>query len=122
MKPTKEQVLALLNEAYSQQQHDLSQSVELAAKALSRSKQLKDKALIAQSLNQLSMFYLISGDFEQATAHAQEAAIYCQELEEEKKWPKPSVMPISKAPGFESTFRKESIARRRQPAQRRHDH
>lgn len=85
MKPTKEQVLALLNEAYSQQQHDLSHSIELAAKALSRSKQLKDKALIAQSLNQLSMFYLILGDFEQATAHSQEAAIYCQELEEEKK-------------------------------------
>ncbi len=85
MKPTKEQVLALLNEAYSQQQDDLSQSIELAAKALSRSKQLKDKALIAQSLNQLSLFYLILGDFEQATAHSQEAASYCQELQDEKK-------------------------------------
>lgn len=85
MKPTKEQVLALLNEAYSQQQDDLSYSIELAAKALSRSKQLKDKALIAQSLNQLSLFYLTASDFEQATAHSQEAAIYCQELEEEKK-------------------------------------
>lgn len=84
MKPTTEQVSAILNEAYLAHHNDPAHSIELAAKALSRSKQLKDKALIAQSLNQLSLFYIITGDFEQAAAHAQEAITYCQELEQEK--------------------------------------
>jgi CheY-like chemotaxis protein len=85
MKPTKEQVSALLNEAYSTHNNDVSLGIELAAKALSRSKQLKDKALIAQSLNQLSLFYITIGDFEQAAAHTQEATSYLQEIEEDRK-------------------------------------
>lgn len=86
--PSKEnmsgEVLSLLDNAYSSRINNLPRSIELAEKALSLSRGVNDLALIAKSLNQLSLFYMIKGRYESSTAMAEEAIGYFKELNDEK--------------------------------------
>jgi len=84
MKPVKEQIFALLNDAYASRVNNLPKSLELASKALDTSREINDKSCIAQSLNQLSLYYMIMGDYAESTAHSEEAIVFYEELEDDK--------------------------------------
>ena len=76
-------VVALLHNAYTSRVHNLSQSINLANKALTVSRKLDDKALIGKSLNQLSLFYMIRGEYKRATYAANEAIKFFEQLHDE---------------------------------------
>jgi len=77
-------VVALLHNAYTSRVHNLSQSISLANKALTASRKLDDKALIGKSLNQLSLFYMIRGEYKRATHAANEAIKFFEQLHDER--------------------------------------
>ena len=78
------QVNSLLGEAYASRVNSLNRSIELANKALSISQQNNDKALIGHSLNRLSLFYMIKGQYKECIAAAEEAITYFKELNDDK--------------------------------------
>ena len=80
----KQQVLYLLNEAYSSRVNNLKNSVQLAEQALAISRSVDDKGLIGQSLNQLSLYFMIMGEHEQSTSLSLEAMKYFEVLGDEK--------------------------------------
>ena len=77
-------VLGLLKEAYTCRVNNLKRSIELANDALQRSKLLSDKSLIGKCLNQLSLYFMICGEYEKSTSYAKEAIEYFEELQDEK--------------------------------------
>lgn len=80
----KEQVFALLEEAYASRVNNLGHSVQLADKALSISRQTDDKALIGKSLSQLALFYMIMGEYDRSRSMSDEAINYFKGLNDEK--------------------------------------
>jgi signal transduction histidine kinase/Tfp pilus assembly protein PilF/ActR/RegA family two-component response regulator len=80
----KEQIVSLLDDAYSGRTNNLPRSIELAEKALKVSRKIDDKALIGKSLNQLSLYYMIISDFDQSTKKSEEAVFYFKELNDEQ--------------------------------------
>jgi signal transduction histidine kinase/ActR/RegA family two-component response regulator len=78
------EVLSLLNEAYACRVSDLKSSVLMAEKALDISRGMDDKALIGQSLNQLSLYFMIMADYEKS-AHLAREAIRCFEVLNDEK-------------------------------------
>jgi len=79
-----EKVTHLLDEAYALRVHSLARSVELAGKALELSRASNEPSLIAKSLNQLSLFYMIRGEYEEAIGLAEEAIKYFEELGDDR--------------------------------------
>lgn len=82
-KPQQQEVVAYLEDAYKSRGSDLAKSVKLATKALLISRKLQDKKLVAQSLNRLSLFYMIKGEHAKSIAMADEALPLYQELKDE---------------------------------------
>ncbi len=78
------EVQSLLEEAYTSRQNNLKRSIELAEVALLRSKSLNEKALIGKCLNQLSLYFMICGEYDKSTNLAKEAINYFEELHDEK--------------------------------------
>jgi signal transduction histidine kinase len=72
-------VVSLLSSAYACRSHNLKQSVLLAKKALVLSRQANNKSFIGKSLNHLSLFYMIRGEYKLAISSAKEA-IRCFEV------------------------------------------
>lgn len=72
----KKEVVSLLEEAYASRVNNLVHSIELAEKALLISRQIACNPLIGRSLNQLSLFYMIMGEYKRST-HLSEEAIAC---------------------------------------------
>jgi signal transduction histidine kinase/CheY-like chemotaxis protein len=81
---TNEQVEALLKDAYKGRINNLPRSIELAERALAISREMNAKALIGQSLNQLSLYFMIMGDYGQSTLMSEEAIRYFEELDDER--------------------------------------
>lgn len=77
-------VMALLHTAYTSRVHNLSLSINLANKALRASRKLNDKALIGKSLNQLSLFYMIRGEYTRSIRAANEAIKYFEQLHDDR--------------------------------------
>jgi len=77
-------ILGLLQEAYEKRTYDLSNSILLSQEALEQSKKHNYSYLIAQSLNRLSLFYMIQGKNDIALKSAEEAIVYFTELKDEK--------------------------------------
>jgi len=77
-------VISLLEEAYSSRISDLHHSIKLARKAHSISVEIPDKYLMGKSLNQLSLFYMIMGNYKRSISMAKEAIVYFTELGDEK--------------------------------------
>ncbi|HCQ17063.1 MAG TPA: hypothetical protein DIU20_12410 [Cryomorphaceae bacterium] len=73
-------VLSLLDEAYTTRINNLPKSLELAKKALLMSQGVGNNSLIGKSLNRLSLFYMIMGQYPEATRHAEEAIALFEEL------------------------------------------
>lgn len=77
-------VAGLLDEAYTSRVNDLNLSTQLAKQALTLSRQINDPILIGKSLNLLSLFYMIQGEYKRSIAMAEEAIQYFEELNDEK--------------------------------------
>ncbi|KAI9440305.1 ATP-binding region ATPase domain protein [Russula earlei] len=77
-------VISLLEEAYASRTSDLHHSIKLAKKAHSISVTIPDKRLMGKSLNQLSLFYMIMGNYKRSISMAKEAIVYFTELGDEK--------------------------------------
>ncbi|GAB3931497.1 ATP-binding protein [Mucilaginibacter myungsuensis] len=77
-------IIALLDEAYATRVNNLDHSITLAQKALASSRSLSDKVLVGKSLNQLSLFYMIQGEYESSISMAEEAIKYFEELQDDK--------------------------------------
>ena len=88
MKPTtfnsRDRVSALLEDAYAGRINDLPRSITLAEKALLISRKIADKPLMGKSLNQLSLYFMIMGSYDQSTRKSEEAILYYEELDDDK--------------------------------------
>ena len=81
---TRPRIISLLEEAYACRTNNLKRSIELAQKALSMSRKLKDAGLTARSLSRISLFSMIMGDYENALHMAEAAVKHFKELNDEK--------------------------------------
>lgn len=77
-------VLSLLDEAYKNRGSNLALSIEKAQQALDMSRSLNEKTLIGKSLNHLSLFYMIRGEYGNSISMAEEAITYFEELDDDK--------------------------------------
>jgi signal transduction histidine kinase/CheY-like chemotaxis protein len=84
IKKSVHQIESSLDTAYKSRISDLSQSISVTEQALSDSRQLGDKRLIAKSLSNLSLFYMISGEHHKSMVKSEEAISLFTELEDEK--------------------------------------
>ncbi len=78
------EVNTLLSNAYSGRTSNLPESIAFAKKALFLSKQIENKSLIGKSLNQLSLYYMITSDFQKSNQYSQEAIIYFEAIHDER--------------------------------------
>jgi signal transduction histidine kinase/CheY-like chemotaxis protein len=83
-KDSRNRIMLLLEEAYTSRVNDLRHSIRLAKEALSESKEVDDKALMGRSLNQLSLYYMIMGEYKRSVSMAEQAIIFFEELNHEK--------------------------------------
>ncbi|MCJ8209517.1 tetratricopeptide repeat protein [Mucilaginibacter sp. RS28] len=79
-----EDIQLLIDEAYRIRIHNLNKSIELAKQALSHSREYNYPQLTAKSLNNLSLFYMISGQHRQSIKLAKEAIELYEQLQDEK--------------------------------------
>ncbi len=88
MTPSVEEKTITINEllaiAYSARINNLRHSVELAEKALSLSREIHDEHLEGRSLNQLSLYFMIMGEYEKSTGTSKEAIRIFENLNDEK--------------------------------------
>ena len=77
-------IMFLLDEAYACRTNNLLRSTELAQKSLALSQDLGDTALIARSLNLLSLFSMIKGEYETSLDMAAKAIRYYEVLKDER--------------------------------------
>lgn len=75
--------LGLLSDAYASRVNNLKLSLEYALEALQISRSIGDQELIGKSLNQLSLYHMIMGDYEPAIRYAEEAARTFEALNDE---------------------------------------
>ncbi|MES2278973.1 MAG: tetratricopeptide repeat protein [Bacteroidota bacterium] len=79
-----DKIIALLDEAYAGRINDLNHSTQLADHALTLSRQINHNELIGKSLNHLSLFYMIQGEYKRSISMAEEAIKYFEELKDDK--------------------------------------
>jgi signal transduction histidine kinase/CheY-like chemotaxis protein len=79
-----DKIIALLDEAYTGRINNLLHSTQLANHALSLSRQINNPELIGKSLNHLSLFYMIQGEYDRSISMAEEAIKYFEELGDDK--------------------------------------
>ncbi|QKJ29729.1 tetratricopeptide repeat protein [Mucilaginibacter mali] len=79
-----DKIVALLDEAYAGRINDLNHSTQLANTALSLSREINNNELIGKSLNHLSLFYMIQGEYKRSIGMAEEAIKYFEELHDDK--------------------------------------
>lgn len=79
-----DEVLAMLDTAYTCRTSDLKRSNELAKQALAMSNDLKDHSLIAKSLNHLALIAMIRGEHNKALRFGKEALRIFNNLHDEK--------------------------------------
>ncbi len=78
------EITSLLDEAYTCRINNLKRSLELSEKALAFSRELRDLPLIGKSLNLLSLFHMIMGDYALAIRLAEEAIAVFTTLNDER--------------------------------------
>lgn len=79
-----DKIAALLDEAYTGRINDLNHSTQLANTALSLSREINNSELIGKSLNHLSLFYMIQGEYKRSISMAEEAIKHFEELHDDK--------------------------------------
>jgi len=83
MKQKQEEVLLLLEQAYTSRANDLDKSISIGNKALALSRKIYDKSLIAKSLSKLALFYMVRGENEKSLHMSEEAIAYFTELNDD---------------------------------------
>ncbi len=83
MKQKQEQILLLLEQAYTSRANDLDKSIVIGNNALALSRKIYDKSLIAKSLSKLALFYMVRGENEKSLQMSEEAIAYFTELNDE---------------------------------------
>lgn len=78
------EVLTMLDEAYTCRASDLKRSNDLARKALELSNELKELSLVARSLNHMALIAMIRGEHNKAMRLSNEALRLFSELKDEK--------------------------------------
>ncbi len=78
------QAADFLHDAYTGRGNNLAKSIQLANKSLSISKKVNNTLLIAKSLNMLSLFYMIRGEFTKCIDMANEAIEHFKQLNDER--------------------------------------
>lgn len=78
------QATDFLHDAYAGRGNNLAKSIQLANQALSISKKVNNTLLIAKSLNMLSLFYMIRGEFNKCITMANEAIVHFEQLGDER--------------------------------------
>jgi len=74
----------LLEEAYQIRGNDIKKSIILARKALALSQGAKLEKLVADSLNRISLFLMITGENEESIRCSRDAIAYYQQINDEK--------------------------------------
>ncbi|RYG53964.1 MAG: tetratricopeptide repeat protein [Chitinophagaceae bacterium] len=82
--PDIQKVVALLVEAYATRMHDLRKSILLSSEALVIAKRINDQSLTGKSLSQLSLYYMIMGEYDQSLAMAHDAFVCFNALNDEQ--------------------------------------
>ncbi|MGB0178202.1 MAG: tetratricopeptide repeat protein, partial [Owenweeksia sp.] len=77
-------ILSLLDEAYASRINNLQKSLDLGKKALALSHDIDNKGLTGQALTRLSLFYMIMGQYPEATRNAEEAITLFEELGDDR--------------------------------------
>lgn len=77
-------IVSLLDDAYSGRVSNLKRSIQLSKKALTLSHEAGNDELIGRSLNELSLFNMIMGEYNTAITFAKEAITYFEKLNDEK--------------------------------------
>ncbi len=77
-------VISLLDDAYTCRINNLKRSIQLSQKALLLSRESNNESLIGKSLNHLSLFYMVLGEYNKSISLAQEAITYFEKLKDEK--------------------------------------
>jgi signal transduction histidine kinase/CheY-like chemotaxis protein len=80
----KEKVHQLLEESYRTRVKNINLSIELSNEALAISRHLGQPGVTGKCLSQLSLFYMIKGEFEKATQLAEEAISQYESVGDEK--------------------------------------
>ncbi|MGK4568604.1 ATP-binding response regulator [Flavobacterium sp. 3HN19-14] len=81
---TSKQIEKLLEEAYASRVSNLNHSIALATSALQLSRESGFRLSEAKSLNQLSLYYMIMGDYVRSTAMAESAISHYEALDDDK--------------------------------------
>lgn len=80
----KEEILALLEQAYKSRISNLKLSIELSEKALAISHGISNNELAAKSLSQLALFYMIMGEHDKSMQLSKDAINYFRQLNDER--------------------------------------
>lgn len=76
------EILTQLEEAYEIRGIDISRSILLTKEALEQSKSLSNEKLIAQALNKMSLFLMITGSFDESKSLAEEAISIFEKIDD----------------------------------------
>ncbi|MEL7004688.1 MAG: tetratricopeptide repeat protein [Bacteroidota bacterium] len=66
-------VKSLLDEAYEGRTYDLPTSIKLTQEAILASQEFEDQKLYTRALNQLALFHMITGDYEESISLSEKA-------------------------------------------------
>lgn len=80
----KDQIKALLQEAYLIRVSDLQTSLRKTNEALERSRRLNDQSLIAECYSRQSLFYMILGEYERSTQIGKEALAIFKSINDQR--------------------------------------
>lgn len=80
----KKKVNSILERAYAGRISNLYNSIDLAKDALKISETIGDKFLMGESLNQLSLYYMINSDFDNSNECSKRAIVCFKEINNEK--------------------------------------
>ena len=78
------EILLLLDEAHQIRINNLSKSISLTQRALEYSFQIGNKPLLARSLSQLGLYYMVIGEMDKAASFSKEALVIFTALNDEK--------------------------------------
>ena len=78
-----EQANLLLKQAYALRINNIHKSIALADQALTISTSIKNNSLCGKSLNQLSLYHMITSDFEKSNAYSNRAIKYFESINDD---------------------------------------
>jgi hypothetical protein len=78
-----DEIEELLQNAYSGRVNNLPMSIQLAKNALEKSRELNNEKLIGEAQSQLSLYYMINGEYDISKTYAEQAIITFTQINDE---------------------------------------